>query len=235
MNLFLSNEVIFIHNTSLITCYRFLILFILFFSLTFSLYSSETGNNIIEAIRDNPQIQDEILNLAANTILTWLKDGKIYVPSDKFSWVMNEKCGVFITLEKYGNLRGCRGTIWPLYATLREEIINSSLGAISRDGRFNPVTYEEFRKLHITVTVVGEITPVCNPQKEINPLVYGILVETYNGQKKGVMLPGEAPSLEKELAWAKKRAGITEDEPVYIYRFTGVRFSRNMKDIITED
>jgi uncharacterized protein (TIGR00296 family) len=167
--------------------------------------------------------------------LTWLKEGKTYIPpSSRLSWVMNEKCGVFVTLEKHGSLRGCRGTIWPVYATLKEEIINSAVGAISRDRRFPPVTIEEFRKLNITVTVVGEIKSVIYPEKEIDPLVHGIMVETCNGQKKGVMLPGEAPTLEKELAWAKKRAEITEDEPVYIYLFTGVRFSKDVKDIISD-
>ncbi|MEQ8190833.1 MAG: AMMECR1 domain-containing protein [Candidatus Eremiobacterota bacterium] len=210
---------------------RLIVLLFLFLSLNVPLYAfdSEGKNNILETIRENPQVQDEILNLSVNTILLWLKEGKTYNPSSKLSWVMNEKCGVFVTLEKYGVLRGCRGTIWPVYATLKEEIINSSIGAISRDSRFPPVTIEEFRKLHITVTVVGKITPVVNPEKEIDPLVHGVLVETCDGQKKGVMLPGEAPTLEHEIAWAKKRASITGDEPVYIYRFTGVRFSKDVK------
>ncbi|MEQ8222848.1 MAG: AMMECR1 domain-containing protein [Candidatus Eremiobacterota bacterium] len=221
-------------HASRLTCYIFLLF--LFLSLNVPLYAfdSEGKNNILETIRENPQVQDEILNLSVNTILLWLKEGKTYNPSSKLSWVMNEKCGVFVTLEKYGVLRGCRGTIWPVYATLKEEIINSTIGAISRDNRFPPVTIDEFRKLHITVTVVGKITPVINPEKEIDPLVYGVLVETCDGQKKGVMLPGEAPNLEKEIAWAKKRASITEEEPVYIYRFTGVRFSKDIKDLSEE-
>lgn len=227
------------HHASRITCitryalrFTYPVIFFLFLTLNIPIYAGEGKNNILETIRDNPQIRDEILNLAGNTIISWLYDGKIYIPSSKSSWVMDEKCGAFITLEKYGNLRGCRGTVWPLYKTLKEEIINSTLGAIKRDSRFPPVTIEELKKLHITVTVVGEITPVMEPEKEIDPLVHGVLVQTCNGEKKGVMLPGEAPALEKELAWAKKRASINEDEPVYIYRFTGVRFSKDLKTVI---
>jgi len=218
-------------HVSRLTCYIILLFLLLSLNVPLYAFDSEGKNNILETIRENPQVQDEILNLSVNTILLWLKEGKTYNPSSKLSWVMNEKCGVFVTLEKYGVLRGCRGTIWPVYATLKEEIINSSIGAISRDSRFPPVSIEEFRKLHITVTVVGTITPVVNPEKEIDPLVHGVLVETCDGEKKGVMLPGEAPTLEYEIAWAKKRASITGDEPVYIYRFTGVRFSKDVKDL----
>jgi uncharacterized protein (TIGR00296 family) len=205
------------------------ILFLVFISRGLT-YDSETRTDLLHTIKKSPQIQEEILILVTRTVVNWAKYEKVVSPFGEGSWVMWERAGVFITFEKYGKLRGCRGTLFPSYPSLAEEIINATIGAASRDKRVSPITFEELKKLHVTVTIVGEVKHVTSPETEINPLIHGIMVQ--HDDKKGIMLPQEAPTLEKEIEWAKKRANILPDEEVEIFSFTGVRFSGNIKDFI---
>lgn len=209
------------------------LLFIIILLLTyFSTPSRGEDNNFLKTIKDSPQVQEEILSLVANNLLKFLSEGEPLSPPAEGSWVLWEKSGVFVTLEKYGQPRGCRGTIYPLCQTLAEELINISIGAATRDQRVEPLKLEELNHIKITVTIVGEVSPVYNYTSEVNPLIHGILVQTLDGQKKGVMLPGEAPTQEKQLLWAKKRADIGPEDGVEIFKFTGVRFSGNVSEIL---
>lgn len=132
--------------------------------------------------------------------------------------------GAFVSLKKFGALRGCVGTPEPESPNLVEEIILNAVSAATRDRRFPPVRAEELGDLEISVDVLGPLEPVA-PAGEIDPARYGVLV--LRGLRRGLLLPalpgiGDA---REQLALACRKAGLSPDDPgLEIYRFTTTRY-----------
>jgi AmmeMemoRadiSam system protein A len=105
--------------------------------------------------------------------------------------------GLFVTLRRDEELRGCIGTIArqpSLDATLREMAVK----AASSDPRFQPVSATELPVLHLAVSVLTPPTAVDDPA-EIEIGRDGLIVE--RGTRKGLLLP-EVPV---ELGWDRER------------------------------
>jgi AMMECR1 domain-containing protein len=54
-----------------------------------------------------------VVELAKKTIETFVKEGRVIEPPDTLSPEMKEQAGVFVSLKKKGQLRGCIGTFQP--------------------------------------------------------------------------------------------------------------------------
>jgi AmmeMemoRadiSam system protein B/AmmeMemoRadiSam system protein A len=67
--------------------------------------------------------------------------------------------GVFVTLKKRGNLRGCIGRMTP-DKPLHELVGTVALQSALEDPRFNPVTLPELKDLEIEISVLTPMTPV---------------------------------------------------------------------------
>ena len=67
--------------------------------------------------------------------------------------------GVFVTLKKRGNLRGCIGRMIP-DKPLRELVGTVALQSALEDPRFKPVTLPELKDLEIEISVLTPMTPV---------------------------------------------------------------------------
>ena len=85
---------------------------------------------------------------------------------------LNGRAGVFVSLKKFGELRGCIGTTKPTATSIVDEIIQNAVSAGQHDPRFEPVTVEELADLTYSVDVLGVPEPVVSP-KDLNPSVYG--------------------------------------------------------------
>lgn len=68
--------------------------------------------------------------------------------------VLDEKRGVFVTLEMEGKLRGCIGNIMPIYS-LEEAVKRNAMNAAFDDPRFEPVSVGEFEDLDIEISVLS--------------------------------------------------------------------------------
>jgi AmmeMemoRadiSam system protein A len=90
-----------------------------------------------------------------------------------------EKAGVFITLHKNDELRGCIGNIEPLFS-LWDAIAENAISAATKDIRFAPVTKEEFKQIKIEISI---LTPpkLCSLD-EIKIGDDGVVLE-YGGRK----------------------------------------------------
>jgi AMMECR1 domain-containing protein len=133
---------------------------------------------------------------------------------------------VFVTVRtETGELRGCRGVTAPVHQDPVWETWHSAVAAACFDSRFAPATAAEMPRLRFTVTVLGQLEPVASSGK-LNPAVYGIQVSTGDG-RRGVLLPAIAgiDSVEQQIAVARQKAGIAENETVKIERFTTRSFS----------
>jgi len=92
-----------------------------------------------------------LIGLAKNTVKAALEGGKYEdkILEERFS----EKRGVFVTLNKEGQLRGCIGfpePVLPLYEACRE----AATSAAFRDPRFPPVREYEWQSLKFEVSVL---------------------------------------------------------------------------------
>lgn len=131
--------------------------------------------------------------------------------------------GVFVSIKKQGNLRGCIGTIEPTRPGIVEEVIANAVSAGIHDPRFQPVRKEELSDLEYSVDVLRPPEPVSGLD-ELDPVKYGVVVRA--GRRKGLLLPNleGIDSAGEQVAIARQKAGIGPDEPVQLERFEVVRY-----------
>jgi len=164
------------------------------------------------------------VKLVRETIENYIKQGKIITPPPGLPEEMiNQKAGVFVSLKKNGNLRGCIGTFMPTQKNIAQEIIKNAISAAVDDPRFSPVTASELGDLIISVDVLSppeEISDI----SELDPKKYGVIVSS--GYKKGLLLPDleGVDTAEEQVNIAKRKAGIYPDEKVKLYRFEVKRY-----------
>ncbi|MHC2995158.1 MAG: AmmeMemoRadiSam system protein A [Candidatus Atribacteria bacterium] len=164
------------------------------------------------------------VRLARETIENYIKNGKmISPPNDLPDEMIKQKAGVFVSIKKIGNLRGCIGTFMPTQENIAYEIIKNAISAAVDDPRFPPVTVSEFNDLTISVDVLSlpdEISDI----SELDPKKYGVIVSS--GYKKGLLLPDleGVDTAEEQIDIAKRKAGIYRGEEVKLYRFAVKRY-----------
>jgi AmmeMemoRadiSam system protein A len=163
--------------------------------------------------------------LARDTICQYLSRKELPETKNLPGELLNKKTGCFVSLhDKNGELRGCIGTILPVYKNLAGEIIHNAVEAAFHDPRFQPVTEEEIDKLEISVDVLSEPEPIPS-EKSLNPKKYGVIVKANDG-RTGLLLPDleDINDAAYQVAIARQKAGILPEEPVFLYRFTVTRY-----------
>jgi MEMO1 family protein len=124
---------------------------------------------------------------------------------------LTERSGVFVTLNKQGQLRGCIGYIRPV-APLYRSVIEMTVAAASSDTRFLPVTDKETRDISIEISVLSPLTIIRSP----NDIVigkHGLYI--VKGGASGLLLPQVATHYrwdrEEFLRNTCSKAGLPED------------------------
>ena len=167
--------------------------------------------------------EDPYVALARSSLEHYIKKGKILDVPDFLPSEMIEQCkGVFVSIKKHGQLRGCIGTISPVTNNVAEEIIQNAVSAGTRDPRFNPVKEFELKDLVYSVDILEMPEPVMSIE-ELDVLRYGIIVSS--GYKRGLLLPNlesvDTPEQQVEIALSK--AGIAKGEKFSMERFEVIR------------
>ena len=128
----------------------------------------------------------------------------------------------FVTLKKYGELRGCIGTLEPAEPTLGAEISRNARSSAMQDPRFPPVSADECAALTCSVDVLGP-SEDCTAA-DLDPARYGVIVQA--GFRRGVLLPALAgvDTVEAQVGIALQKAGIGAEEPFSVLRFTVSRY-----------
>lgn len=80
-------------------------------------------------------------------------------PALKLTPVFSEKRGVFVTLTRDGQLRGCIGLPYPVMP-LGQAIEHAAVAAATEDPRFPPVGKDEVGKVAVEVTVLTVPVPL---------------------------------------------------------------------------
>ena len=163
-----------------------------------------------------------MVRLAKEAVESYVREGKTSRPKE-LTLEMKERAGVFISLHKHGQLRGCIGTFEPTKDNVAEEIIANAISSSTMDPRFPPVTASELDDLEYSVDILTEPEPVTG-NSQLDPKEYGVIVES--GWKKGLLLPDleGVDSVEEQIAICRLKAGISASEPVKLYRFQVRRF-----------
>jgi AmmeMemoRadiSam system protein A len=95
--------------------------------------------------------------------------------------------GVFVTIKRHGELRGCLGT---LHCTrgVAGEVARCAADAASEDPRFSPVAADELPELSIEVSVLGPLEDI-DPRDPSAITIgrHGLVAE--QGLRRGLLLP----------------------------------------------
>jgi AmmeMemoRadiSam system protein A len=172
---------------------------------------------------------DQYIKLAKYAIKEYVRTGKIVsVPDNLPPEFYEKKGGVFVSLYKGEELRGCIGTYLPAHKNLAEEITLNAIAACSQDSRFCPVTAEDLPDISVEVSLLSEPEKISDLH-ELDPKNYGVIVRSPNGQC-GLLLPAieGIDSVEQQLSIACQKGGINPatDKKIKIYKFSVEKYSR---------
>ncbi len=174
-------------------------------------------------MRERRENEDEYVKLARNSLEYYIKTGEVLdIPEGLSDELIKERAGVFVTIYKDGNLRGCIGTISPYRNSIADEIIHNAISSGTKDSRFDTVTAEDLDSLEYSVDVLMEPEKI-DSISELDTKKYGVIVNS--GYKRGLLLPNidGINTPEEQVSIAMRKAGIYEDEDIEMERFEVIR------------
>jgi len=157
-----------------------------------------------------------LVKLARQTIEGYLRTGK-KLQAPAVSAKLRGRCGVFVTLTKDDELRGCIGHPLPTMP-LVDAVVDAAISSATRDPRFSPVSVDEMRDIKIEVSVLSqpEVIKVKSPREYPKCIVIGRdgLIVEWSGYA-GLLLP-QVPAeygwdAEEFLSHACMKAGLMPD------------------------
>jgi len=149
---------------------------------------------------------------------------------------LEKPLGVFVTLMKEGELRGCIGYPEPV-KPLKEAVVDMAISAAVNDPRFFPVEPREVSELEIEISVLSPLKKIQSIE-EIEVGKHGLVIQ--RGNQRGLLLPQVASEhhwdRETFLSHTCMKAGLPADawqwDDVEIYIFSAEVFSE--KDFAKE-
>ena len=163
-----------------------------------------------------------IVKLARDTVESYISSGNTAKPEELIS-EMKEQAGVFVSIHKHGQLRGCIGTFEAVEDNVAEEIMANAISSATRDPRFPQVEASELAELEYNVDILSKPEPV-EGVEQLDPERYGVIVES--GLKRGLLLPDldGVDTVEKQIEICRMKAGIPFTAPITLYRFEVRRY-----------
>ena len=171
--------------------------------------------------------QQFLLVAARNSVQSYLA-GETPQPSEPDANHLKEPRGIFVSIHKGVQLRGCIGSIHPsgpLYQSAGECAIAAAVG----DPRFMPLTESELSSVEFEISVLSPIERV-EHISEIQIGLHGLLIS--KGSSRGLLLPQVAStygwSREKFLQETCVKAGLRPNDwkdGATIYCFSALVFS----------
>ncbi len=169
------------------------------------------------------------ITLAKQAIAAEFKGKRITIPNYK---ELKEKRGVFVTLTKHGELRGCIGFPYPSHE-LGEAITLAAKSAAFSDPRFPPINEKEFLEIKIELSVLS-VPKLSEPNPEKIKIGKEGLMCEYEGLG-GLLLPQVASENkwdgEEFLRQLCYKAGLPPDS----WRQEGFKLWKFTANIIKEE
>ncbi len=178
-----------------------------------------------KAIDDPTSAAKNLPALARRAVETFVRTGKQISVEQNADEFLGARAACFVSIKTLaGDLRGCIGTIEPVKETLGEELIANAISAATRDPRFAPVAENELPNLKYSVDILAASEPTAFA--DLDPRVYGVIVEDESGMFRGLLLP-DIPGVdtaEQQVNIATRKAGIPPGVPLKLSRFRVDRF-----------
>lgn len=176
----------------------------------------------------NVKEQKTLLKLARKTLEKYVRTREI-PDYDAVDDKLKIKSGIFVTLKKNNELRGCIGTTVP-EKTLIDGVIDMTIASATRDPRFAKVSPSELSDIKIEISILSPLKKI-NDIEEIEVGKHGLYL--CNGLKCGLLLPQIAVennwNREKFLEMVSLKAGLPpsawKEKDSEIYIFTAQVFS----------
>lgn len=175
-----------------------------------------------------------LVEIAKESIKCFLENGRPLAKPDDYPIELDEELGVFVTLNKNNNLRGCIGYAEPIKPAI-DATMDVAIAAAFNDPRFPQVSPDEFEKLDFEVTVLTkpEMIVVAHPDQYFDEIEIGrdgLIIQ--KGYAKGLLLPQVAVenafTIEDFLDHTCMKAGISADswmdESCDVFKFQGQIF-----------
>ena len=204
------------------------------FGVGYGVMKFNKGNEKYNTIGEITKIKEEKLQkkidnsniytkLARESLNFYFANGyKMTYINENSEELLKERHGVFVSLKKFGQLRGCIGTIAPTTNSVAEEIIRNAIESAIEDPRFPAVREDELKDIDISIDILME--PKYANKDELDPKKYGVIVT--KGTKRGLLLPNleGVDTVEYQLNIACSKAGIDIDDEYNIEKFEVIRF-----------
>lgn len=166
------------------------------------LYSQQEGEILIKVARD--AIEKRLFGKSKQKI----PDHEL--KKEKY-WV---KKGVFVTLDKGKQLRGCIGHIIPILPLI-EGVRENAINAAFKDPRFPPLSKEEYPLISVEISILTEPKRLNfnNPKElldKLEPNVHGVILK--KGIYQSTFLPqvwDQLPDKKEFLAHLAMKAGLS--------------------------
>ena len=197
------------------------------------IYINKTIQYFSDKMALNEKDGQYLINLAREAIEIYLdKQIKIDVPSECPKH-LKENLGVFVTLNKNQNLRGCIGYPEPVMPLI-QATINAAISAAVFDYRFPKLRSDELEDIQIELTVLTKPELIDTPKEEyLDNIIIGedgLIVEM--GFSRGLLLPQVATennmNAEEFLSHTCLKAGLSPntwiEDDIKLYKFQGQIF-----------
>jgi AmmeMemoRadiSam system protein A/AmmeMemoRadiSam system protein B len=198
----------------------------------------DAGNSTETMAEDRQEVSDpegeELPALARCAVEAFVREGLIIEPPSSSYPLLNQCAACFVSLKTLsGELRGCIGTIEPVRKTLAEELIANAISAATHDPRFPPVAASELSSLRYSVDVLAAPEPA--EFADLDPAIYGVIVEDEEGRRRGLLLPDiqGVETARQQVDIAARKAGINPGTPLKLYRFRVERYRESARPLTT--
>ena len=163
-----------------------------------------------------------LVQLAKKAVESYVKNHEL-ARAQELTPEMKVEAGVFVSLKRHGQLRGCIGTFEPMQSNVAEEIIQNAISAAVRDPRFDPVRPDELADLEYSVDVLSRPEEV-KSKAELDPKKYGLIVQC--GYRRGLLLPDleGVKDVQTQIDICLQKGGISSAEPIKLFRFKVNRY-----------
>jgi uncharacterized protein len=167
-----------------------------------------------------------LLQIARNAVRAHLS-AQVFTSPEVPSGNLTASCGIFVSIHKDGELRGCIGSVQatgPLYRGAADCAISAAVG----DPRFIPLTRDELQAVDFEISVLSPLKRVGDVD-EIEVGKHGLLIAKRS--YRGLLLPQVATAYgwdrETFLQETCRKAGLRADDwkdGATIHRFTAFVF-----------
>ena len=175
-----------------------------------------------EAIAALRAAEDDYVHLARMSVEHFVRTHSyLPLPAELPQELTESRAGAFVSIKRYGKLRGCIGTFVPAQQSLAEEILYNAASAAAHDGRFDPIEENELNRLVYSVDVLSTPEPI-ESAAQLDPKTYGVIVKSALDNRRGLLLPDLAgiDTAKQQIAIAREKAHIQPKEPIVLARFT---------------